>query len=397
MIHDTPITPAGPSPMIERSRTRTLDVLATEVGASAAHRHHPAAATKPGLRVALFHTTLPQRGRKIGGVEMAVHRLANALVEHQALDVTVFSCDQKPSDARYRHVALFQRMGLGTKLKRLTLLPIMLNFVDFGGFDVLHLHGDDWFFVKRNLPTVRTLHGSALFEARTAASLKRKALQYAVYPLEHASSRLATYSAAIGLQTKAIYGADGITDNGVNTSFFRPADRKSEHPLLFYIGTWSGRKRGKFAFETFVRDVLPAMPTARLYMACDHVPEHESVIDGGFPDDEVLAGWLRRAWVFYYPSSYEGFGIPYIEALSSGTAVVTTRNEGADYVLEHGSYGLICDDDAFGACTLRLLGDADARRRLEEAGRSRAMWFSWEAVAARHANMYREAVDRWRR
>lgn len=381
---------------MSESPERTRGTRATGSGDPAAHRHRPAKDAEPGLRVALFHTTLPQRGRKIGGVEMAVHRLANALVQHQHLDVTVFSCDQTPPDARYHHVTLFRRMGLGTKLKRLTVLPVMLNSVDFSGFDVLHLHGDDWFFVKRGLPTVRTLHGSALFEARAAASFKRKALQYAVYPLEHVSSRLASYSAAIGTETRAVYRADGIADNGVDTSLFRPAETKSEHPLLFYIGTWAGRKRGRFAFETFLRDVLPVMPTARLYMACDHVPEHESVIDGGFPDDEVLAEWLRRAWVFFYPSSYEGFGIPYIEALSSGTAVVTTRNEGADYVLEHGEYGLICDDASFGASTLRLLGDADLRRRLEAAGRSRAMWFSWEAVAARHADMYRGAIARWR-
>jgi phosphatidyl-myo-inositol alpha-mannosyltransferase len=34
--------------------------------------------------------------------------------------------------------------------------------VKFKGFDVLHLHGDDWFYLRRTLPTVHTLHGSAL-------------------------------------------------------------------------------------------------------------------------------------------------------------------------------------------------------------------------------------------
>ncbi len=369
-------------------------VLATEAGSLAPHPRRIAPAAKRNLRVAIFNASLPQRGRKIGGVETTVHLLANALVDHQHFEVTVFSCVETPPDARYQHVTLFPRLGLGTRAKRMTLLPLMLNFVDFTSFDVLHLHGDDWFFVNRRIPTVRTLHGSALFEARTATSFKRKASQYAVYPLEHVSARLATRSVAAGPETQAIYRTDGIDHFGVSTSLFRPADRKSEEPLLFYVGTWRGRKRGEFAFQTFVQDVLPVMPTARLYMACDHVPEHGSVINGGFPENEVLAEWLRRSWVFFYPSSYEGFGLPYVEALASGTAVVTTRNGGADYVLDHGRYGLICDDESFGACALQLLGDADRRRTFEKAGRTRAMWFSMEAVAARQADMYRDVIGR---
>ena len=339
------------------------------------------------MKVAIFHTTLPEPGRKLGGVELTVHRLANALVEYEGLDITVFSSGPRPADALYQH-RLFARGLWRRRPLRLTMAPLAMNFTDFSEFDVLHLHGDDWFFLNRRIPTLRTMHGSALQEARSATTRKRKLLQYAVYPLEHLSVRLATSSLAVGTETGRLYGIAELGDNGVDLARFRPQP-KSPTPLLFFVGSWRGRKRGEFAFRSFVDHVLPLYPEAQLYMASDRAPEHPNVIRGGFPSDAELAEWLGRAWIFAYPSSYEGFGIPYIEALASGTAIVTTRNSGAEYVLDGGRYGRITTDAEFGPALVALLADAEERRRLEEIGREYVQRFSWQNVAARHAEVYR--------
>ena len=74
---------------------------------------------------------------------------------------------------------------------------------------------------------------------------------------------------------------------------------------------------------------------------------HPSVTLHVHPDDATLAALLAEAWVFCYPSIYEGFGIPYIEAMAAGTAIVTSPNAGAGEVLKNGRYGIICDDDHF--------------------------------------------------
>lgn len=348
------------------------------------------------MKVALFHGNLPHPGRKPGGVEMVVHRLANALVELQALEVTVFSCDSKPHGALYRHVELFggrlQRGGPWRKrLTRWTVVSAGLNFVDFSEFDILHLHGDDWFFINRSLATVRTMHGSALQEARHASGMLRKLSQYAVYPLEHISSRLATMSVGVGRETQDIYNLQARVDNGVDVEEFKP-QAKSSFPLIVFIGSWSGRKRGQFVFETFVRDILPLFPNAQLYMASDIAPKHPNVINGGIPTDSELANWLGKAWVFAYPSVYEGFGVPYIEALASGTAVVTTKNSGADYVLCGGKYGVMTNDTEFGPAIIELLTNAPRRQDLERAGIEYAKRFSWEHVAAQHLKLYRYAL-----
>lgn len=343
------------------------------------------------MKVALFHATLPAEGRKPGGVELTVHRLANALIEHERLAVTVLTCSSRPSDARYEHILIPNHRQLGGRLARLILLPLMLNLLNFRRFDILHLHGDDWFFVNRQIPTVRTFHGCARQEARFASTLKGKVVNRGVYLLEKWSAVLATSTLAVGPEAKKIYRANYLADNGVDLSLFHPRAKAAE-PLLFYIGTWRGRKRGEFAFETFTKHVLPAFPSARLYMASDYVPLHEAVIQGGFPENSQLTAWLARAWVLMYPSLYEGFGIPYIEALASGTAIVTTRNSGAEYVLDNGRFGVLCDDNNFGPAVVEMLTDDQRRRALELQGRDFAANYSWPVVAARHAEIYRSVL-----
>ena len=346
------------------------------------------------MRIAIFHASLPEPGRKLGGVELTVHRLGNALVRHECCDVTLFSCSDRPADALYHHMQVGSKAVAVSRLRRLAWLPAYLNAVDFTGFDVLHLHGDDWFFLWRRLPTVRTLHGSALFEARFAQNWRRKLLQYAIYPLEHLSARLASVPVAVGLEAAALYRTVGLADNGVDTELFRPRIKNSD-PLLIYVGLWHGRKRGSFAFDLFINDVALRWPTARLLMVCDQVPDHPRVIKGGFPTQDVLAQWMASAWIFLYPSVYEGFGIPYVEALASGTAIVTSPNGGANYVLDQGRFGMILTDDKVSAGLQTLLQDIDARRDLEVRGLQRAGDFSWANVARQHVRIYRQAIERF--
>jgi len=343
------------------------------------------------LRVTIFHTSLPSPTRKVGGVEASVHRLANLLAVDPSLDVTVLTCDNKPADALYRCERIYP-LAMRSQLFRLFVLPFLLNFHNFNTYDVVHLHGDDWFWVWRRVPTIRTMHGSAKREAQTAKSFKRKLIQYLVYPLEQLSVRLATCSVAVGKDTQAIYGCDELIGNGVSLARFSPRP-KASFPLLVFIGTWSGRKRGSFVFETFCKEILPRFPQAQLCMVSDYTPPHENVIGHKHLPEADLGVLLSEAWVFAYPSQYEGFGIPYVEALASGTAIVTTDNPGAREVLEEGRYGIICSDAEFGSKLVDLLTDVSKRDEFARGGLARAAEFSDKTVAARYASLYREVAD----
>ena len=346
------------------------------------------------MRIGLFHCDLPCHDRKAGGVPVAVHRLGNALAADPRDHVLVFSLDHAPADAAYQHVRLFDGAAwLATrKLARMVLLPAALNFADFRGVDVLHLHGDDWFFVRRRPPSVRTLHGSALREAQSAgASAKRRLAQHAMFRLERLAARLADVCLAVGDDARRLYHADAIIDNGVDLGVFCPG-HKSPEPLVLFVGTWTGRKRGEFLARQFREVVLPAVPSARLVMVSDHCEPGPGVEWRQRPGDAELADLYRRAWAFAYPSVYEGFGMSYLEAMASGTAVLTSPNPGASHVLDGGRAGLIAPDDTFALTLCRLLGDESLRRDYEARGLVRARQFSWAAVAREHRKIYQTLV-----
>ncbi len=102
----------------------------------------------------------------------------------------------------------------------------------------------------------------------------------------------------------------------------------------------------------------------------------------GHVPDEDLPALYREAALFAYPSLFEGFGLPVLEAMTAGTAVLTSNvsslpEVGGDAV----RYADPHDAEAIGAALAALLSDPDERARLAAAGRERARRFSWERTA----------------
>jgi glycosyltransferase involved in cell wall biosynthesis len=95
------------------------------------------------------------------------------------------------------------------------------------------------------------------------------------------------------------------------------------------------------------------------------------------------------------PSLYEGFGVPYVEAMASGTAVVASPNPGAKEVLAGGEYGILAKDATLGTHINRLLQDQELRERYEQQGLLRAQDFSWESVVQRYETLYQQLIDRF--
>jgi phosphatidyl-myo-inositol alpha-mannosyltransferase len=374
------------------------------------------------LRIGVFSASLPQLGRKPGGVDVHIHRLANRLLA-RGHRVRVVTFSPPPADALYETVTL-RPGGLGEHtLARLTLVSAAFNRVDTSDLDVVHLHGDDWFYLRRRgVPTVRTFHGSALLEARHATRARRRARQLACFALELAASRLATASYGLIPGDGAPYRVRGALPIGVDVEpaaglasdpapagellggespvgddLDRAADRmRDPHPTVLFVGTWEGRKRGHMLHEAFLRHVRPHVPQARLLMVCERpaTAPGEGVEWIGAPDDARLAELYRQAWVFCLPSSYEGFGLPYLEAMAHGTPVVATPNPGARHVLSGGRDGVLVEPDGLGEALARLLTDASSRAELARRGRARAEEFSWEAALAAHERAYVDAIER---
>ena len=117
---------------------------------------------------------------------------------------------------------------------------------------------------------------------------------------------------------------------------------------------------------------------------------------GHLPEREVLA-LMARADVFALPSSPEGFGIVYTEAMSQGTPVIACRGEGPEDFIGDGVSGLLVpprDPAALAAALERLLGDAEAAQRMGEAGRRAVTGLTWQRSAAALVGVYDDVLAR---
>lgn len=114
----------------------------------------------------------------------------------------------------------------------------------------------------------------------------------------------------------------------------------------------------------------------------------------GYVDDRTRATLLARAQVFVFPSLYEGFGFPVLEAMAAGTPVVAGSSGAVAEVAGDGALLVDpTDTDALAAAISRVLESRDLAESLIRAGRSRAARFSWRRAAEGLRDLYRRAAD----
>lgn len=113
----------------------------------------------------------------------------------------------------------------------------------------------------------------------------------------------------------------------------------------------------------------------------------------GWLDDDALAAEYRRSDVFVYPSIYEGFGLPVVEAMACGTPVITSTGGSLPEVAGNGA--LIVDPHdvkALAGAIRQIAEDGHGAAELRGRGLARAATFTWERSAALHAAVYRDLV-----
>jgi len=345
------------------------------------------------LKIAMIHRDLPSEHDR-GGVSYHVHYLADNLAG-RGHEVTIFSSDPKPANAAYqvRRIEVAERIKK-SKLFQTYLWSLYVSRQDFSGFDVLHAHGDSQFLFSAKPPVIRTFYGSALGEALSAVSLKRKLAQLSLYPFEFLSGMCAAKSVAISQATvRHLPFIKTVIPCGVDVERFRPAEEKSKNPTILFVGMLAGRKRGNLLVNVFKSEIKPVIPDARLWLVCREEVEGEGITWFGKVPLEELIRLYQSAWVFCLPSSYEGFGIPYIEAMACGTPVVAAPNMGAREVLEEGKYGLISNEKGLGRVLIKALRDQDLRAGLAEKGFRDIERFSWNTVAASYESIYLSVMN----
>ena len=340
------------------------------------------------MKIALTHVDLPNQSK--GGVANQVHHFANVMVA-RGHEVTVFTFSPAYAECRYQVHQYALRPGL--KKIQSFLFAARLARTDFSRFDVLHTHGDNYLLRGRH-PQVRTFHGSARDEAQMAVSLRRRLYQRVMSRLEDISIPAADVNVGVSEATrKRLPAITDIISCGVDTSLFCPGP-KSSNPTVLFVGTVEGRKRGAFLSDIFLREVRSKFPDAQLWMVADKPMEGAGIVNHGRVPFSTLTSLFQQAWVFCLPSTYEGFGVPYIEGMAAGTAVIASPNPGACEVLSNGQYGVIAEDANLGEQVNGLLGDHEIRKHYVERGLKRASDFAWSRVAEQYETLYAKLYQR---
>jgi glycosyltransferase involved in cell wall biosynthesis len=202
-----------------------------------------------------------------------------------------------------------------------------------------------------------------------------------------------------------------VIPHGVEREVYRPPDPEAmdrvrrrfrlEGPYLLFLGGIEPRKNLPGLVRAFVRldgdarlvvvgPSVPWNPEGReaLRPVLEALPDaaRERVVFTGYVAEEDKVALLGGAAALAFPSLYEGFGLPVLEAMACGTPVLTSNVSALPEVA--GDAALLVDPEdpeAIADGLRRLLEDGDLRRRLREAGLRRAERFDWDETARRTA------------
>ncbi len=133
--------------------------------------------------------------------------------------------------------------------------------------------------------------------------------------------------------------------------------------------------------------------SSTLYTLVENLGLVHSVIFTGYVPADELAFLYNAAQLFVYPSLYEGFGLPILEAMACGTPVISSNTSSMPEVT--GSAALMVDPTNIEEITqaiFQVLSDSDLRQRLSELGLLQAQCFSWQRTARETLVIYKSVV-----
>jgi glycosyltransferase involved in cell wall biosynthesis len=199
-----------------------------------------------------------------------------------------------------------------------------------------------------------------------------------------------------------------VVPNGVAAPFAaaRPGPPRGTDPFLLYVGGLDPTKNVPFLLEVLA-EVRRQVPTMRLALAGETGPRREALAGRaraaglekavdllGFLEDDRLAEAYQEAAAFAFPSLYEGFGLPPLEAMAAGCPVVASPGGALPEVLGSAAWiAPLGDAAAWARAVVTLHRDIGRRRALVDAGRAHAARYGWDRVGRETWEVYRSLLD----
>ena len=178
-------------------------------------------------------------------------------------------------------------------------------------------------------------------------------------------------------------------------------------PYILYVGSLAPRKNLPRLLRAYarVREWHPAWrlvivgarkwKTTPIFATVQQLELEPYVHFTGYVADEDLPALYNGADLFVFPSLYEGFGLPVLEAMACGTPVITSNTSSLPEVA--GDAALLVDPhdvEAIAAAMHRVLTDPDLARKLRKKGLARASQFTWERTARETIAVYEKVLGR---
>lgn len=200
----------------------------------------------------------------------------------------------------------------------------------------------------------------------------------------------------------------GVIPNGIDTVHFSPPERRAENKptRLVTVARLLERKGihtilqalssptllpvelqiiGTGPYETELREMVDDLGLAGRVRFLGYVPNEE------------LPSYYRKSDIFVLPSATESFGLVFAEAMSCGLPIAASDVGGIPETVRDGIDGLLCppgDPASLRQNIVQLISSADARLDISKSQRQRILdHYPWENIAARYADVYREALD----
>jgi glycosyltransferase involved in cell wall biosynthesis len=292
------------------------------------------------------------------------------------------------------------------------------------------VHVPHLFWLPRNLPCpyVMTVHDvlEHMYRARDHSGLRRSLHHHLTRQVLKGAARLFAVSKFTKSEIEKLFdipaGSIEVVYNAIDERFLgghaTEADRQLlaeryvvTHPFLLYAGRISPHKNVVRIIEAF--SALKAelekdgkFSDLKLIIIGDELSKHpdlrRTVIRGGVQNDvrfmgfvpiEVLRIFYDAAKIFIFPSLYEGFGLPPLEAMAHGTPVVTSNSSSLPEVVGNAAV-LVNPENVFEIMRAlhRVLLDQGLRDKLKQRGYEQATKFSWEASTRQILSVYREVA-----
>jgi glycosyltransferase involved in cell wall biosynthesis len=279
---------------------------------------------------------------------------------------------------------------------------------------VLHYTADTGPVLPARTPAVVTVHGIASRWITVARTPTQEAIwRFRVRRAISAVDTVITVSNSSAEDISAEFGVDRgrlvVIPHGIDVDRFT-AERKLHPELsrrlpadyLLYLGNIEPRKNlvpliAALQLEPLRQLDLPLVIAGRCAWnsgpTMSAIREHRNVIHLDFVDDDLRTALMQSCRLFVFPSLYEGFGFPVLEALAAGAPVAATRR-GALQEIAGPAWELAgTDAESLAESIGQALADSSWQAKCRSAGPQWASRFSWKSSIDRHVELYRELVS----